>query len=126
MKKEKTNILSAVKARQKVSELIFKVLIKELCVREAIKSFPPDVTDLSVQCAWHALIHYDTDQEYRINREYAQEQDDYLEMIAFILKEGKELPQNIIESYNKYYEMAMIPNSRTISGWFKRLLRFTI
>ena len=43
--------------RKKVAELIRKVLISQLCVREAIKQFPRDTEDESIQAAYHALIH---------------------------------------------------------------------
>lgn len=123
-KKEK---ISPEEARKQVSDLIFKVLTESLCVREAIKQFPFDVMDLSVQCAWHALVHYEADEDYRKNdREYTQEQDNYLEMIAFILRDGYPLPQNLINDYNKYYETALIPRSKSFLSWLKSLFRFTI
>ncbi|OGI22864.1 MAG: hypothetical protein A2287_10405 [Candidatus Melainabacteria bacterium RIFOXYA12_FULL_32_12] len=123
-KKEK--ILSIIEARKLVSELIFKVILKTLCVREAIQLFPPDITDPSIQCAWHALVHYEADEKNRTDQEYAREQDEYLEMIAFLLRDAKEIPRNIINSYDKYYDMALIPNSKTIWGWLRGLFRFTI
>ena len=126
IQKQKEKNLSVIKARKQVAEIIFKVLTGNICVREAIKLFPPDIMDLSIQCAWHALIHYESDQEYRMNQEYSNEQNDYLEMIAFILRDGNALPANIIESYHQYYERASIPNSKTFQGWIKRLIRFTI
>jgi hypothetical protein len=116
-----------VDARKKISELIIQVLVQRLCVREAIKQFPPDIKDSSVECAWHALVHYEADEDFRKNdAQYRQEQDEYLEMIAFMLKEGKELPENIINSYKKYHTAASIPNSKGFLGWNKSLIRFTI
>lgn len=124
IEREKKKNLSVIEARKQVSELIFKVLTSNICVREAIKRFPPDISDQSVQCAWHALVHYESDQEYRMDQEYTSEQNDYLEMIAFILRDGNAIPANIIHSYQDYYEMALIPNSNTVSGWFRSLFRF--
>ncbi|EKE02128.1 MAG: hypothetical protein ACD_20C00421G0002 [uncultured bacterium] len=118
--------LSVIKARKLVSELIFKVLTKTLCVREAIKLFPPDISDLSIECAWHALVHYEADEDYRANQEYATEQDEYLEMIGFLLRDGNNIPRNIISGYYKYYDMAPMPNSKTLWGWFRGLFRLTI
>lgn len=123
-KREETSIFDA---RKKVSELIFKVLAQNLCVREAIKSFPPNIDDISIQCAWHALVHYESDEDIRKNDdEFKEEQDNYLEMIGFTLQKGKALPQNMIDEYNKYYDMALIPRSNDFLGWVKRIFRFTI
>jgi len=122
----KTKRLSVIEARKLVSELIFQVLTERICVREAIKLFPPDIQDPSIQCASYALVHYDADSELRKDPDYAQEQDDYLEMIGFILREGNTLTENIMINYNKYHDMALIPHSKSIMGWFKSLIRFTI
>ncbi|MFH0702929.1 MAG: hypothetical protein V2B14_05260 [bacterium] len=95
-----------IEARKLVSKLIFKVLTKNLCVREALKSFPKNIKDPSVQCAWHALIHYEADEDHRnASLEYTKEQDDYIEMLAFILQEGEKIPINIINSYREYYKI---------------------
>jgi hypothetical protein len=116
---------SVIEAKQVVSDLIFKVLTEQLCVREAIKLFPLDEYNASIQCAWHALVHYESDEELRKNDpEYAQEQDDYLEMIAFILRDGNDIPQNIIKSYDKYHDSALIPKSNKLSSLIKTLCKF--
>ena len=123
-KKEK---ISLSEARKTVSALIFKVLTEHLCVREAIKLFPPNIDDISIQCAWHALVHYESDEDLRKNDyEYTEEQNNYLEMIGFILQKGDPLPQNMIDEYEEYYDMALIPRSNDFWGWLKRLIRFTI
>lgn len=110
-----------------VSELIFKVLTKNLISREALKLFPKDSSDASIKAVWHALVHLEADKELRNkDREYANEQDDYLEMAGFILKDGSPLPQNIIKSYNKYYTEAMIPRSGGFISVLKSLFRYTI
>lgn len=100
------------KSRKQVADLIISVLTERNCVREALKQFPHDTNDQSIDAAWHALVHYEADEDIR-RRDllYADEQNEYLEMIAFTLKEGNALPQNIITSYNKYHERASTPKS---------------
>jgi hypothetical protein len=114
-------------ARTKVSAIIIKILTSTLSVREALKNFPKDVQDRSLECAWHAIIHYEADEDIRARDiEYAEAQDDYLEMIANILKEGGELPDNIIESYYEYYEGANLPKSSSWWNTLKSLFRHII
>jgi len=120
-------LISSEEARKKVSELIFSVLTRKTCVKDALMCFPPDVNDASVECAWHALVHYEADIDLRKrDPEYAKEQDDYLEMAAFILAEGNPLPENIIRGYNKYYEKALIPKTKGFKSLLKSIFRLTI
>ncbi len=93
-----------------VSELIRKVLVGELSVRNAITLFPSDVRDKSIEAAFHALVHYEADEDLR-KRDilYREEQDDYLTLIFQTLEQGKVLPENIIRNYEKYYKSADIP-----------------
>lgn len=116
-----------IQARKSVSELIFKVLSRNMSVKDALKQFPSDSDDPSVHCMWHALIHYEADEDYRAqDRDYAEEQDDYLEMIGYILREGEPIPQNIIMEYQNKYDIALVPRSKGIINWCKNLLRSTI
>lgn len=111
--------------RKNVSRLIYMVLAETLTVREAILRFPKDVNDSSVKTAYHALIHRESDEDFRkIDLEYKEEQDDYLEFIAQILQNGEALPKNIIESYNKYYKDANTPHSESMKGLIKSLCKF--
>ena len=58
-----------------------------------------------VQAAWHALCHYEADEDIRAKDiEYNNQQIELLEMIAFAFKDGSPLPQNIIEAYHPYYK----------------------
>ena len=108
-----------------VAGLIRQVLISRMCVREAILNFPRDTEDKSIHAAYHALVHYEADEDLR-NRDnlYREEQDDYLEFLANILENGKNLPENIIQNYEKYYECANIPHEKNTKGFFKSFLRF--
>ena len=110
--------------KQQVARIIFGVLAKNISVRNALLQFPTD-KDKSIQCAWHALAHYDADEDIRRrDRGYADEQDDYLEMIGFMLEKDQPLPQNIIVSYEKYYEDAPLPVTQSFKEIFKSLFRF--
>lgn len=111
--------------RQKVARLIFLVLTEHVYVRDALLQFPKDVNDSSIKAAYHALIHFEADENLRReDLDYKDEQDDYLEFIAQILQEGKSLPQNIIKSYDKYYKDIELPNSKSIKGFLKGLCKF--
>jgi len=111
--------------RKNVSRLIYMVLADTLHVRDAILKFPKDINDKSIKTAYHALIHRESDEEFRrTDLEYKDEQDDYLEFIAQILQEGKVLPQNIIKSYDKYYKNIDTPHSESMKGLIKSLCRF--
>lgn len=111
--------------RRNVSRLIYMVLAGSLHVREAIVKFPKDVNDKTIKTAYHALIHYEADENYRkMDIEYKDEQDDYLEFIAQTLQDGNSLPQNIIKSYDKYYKNANTPYSKSMKGLLKSLCRF--
>ena len=124
--KKKNEKLNVEKAREIVGSLILQVLTEKLCSREALKLFPQNVGDLSIECAWHALIHYEADEELAKDIEFKEEQDNYLETIAFVLNQGSPLPANMINEYRKYYDIALIPESNDFIGWIKSLIRFTI
>lgn len=119
---------SIIEAKKIVSALILKVLAHNICVREALKLFPAEVYDLSIQCAWHSLVHYEADEDLRKkDAEYAEEQDEYLEMIAYILRDGMDIPHNIISSYENYYDYALIPRKdKGIINKIRNLFRLII
>jgi hypothetical protein len=113
--------------RKKVSQLIIQVLAQEITIQDAIKNFPTDTRDESVECALHALMHYDADDDFRKNNpEYADEQHEYLENLAILLQNGEPLPINVIEEYRKYYEQAPALSAKGWKNILKQLLRFTI
>ena len=103
--------MSVFEDRRFVAALIRQVLISRLCVREAILNFPKDTEDKSIQAAFHALVHYEADEDLRARDElYREEQDDYLEFISNLLERGEDVPENIIQNYEKYYTCANIPH----------------
>ena len=110
--------------RKFVGRLIFAVLTEQKNVREAIKLFP-DTKDKNIECAYHALVHYEADEDLRYkNIEFREEQDDYLEFIAQTLSEGKELPRNIIADYEEYYKGVAATWVNGFKGFIKEFLRF--
>lgn len=111
--------------RLAVANLIRQVLISQICVREAILHFPKDVNDKSIEAAYHALVHYEADEELRKRDDiYREEQDDYLEFISNTLEIGDDLPENIIKNYEKYYSYANIPHENNAKGFFQSFFRY--
>ena len=109
--------------RKFVGRLIFSVLTERRNVREAIRLFP-DSRDKNIECAYHALVHYEADEDLRYrDYEYREEQNDYLEFIAQTLSEGKELPRNIIADYEEYYSGIATIWKTGVQGFIKEFLR---
>ncbi len=111
--------------RKKVSRLFFGVLTKKLPVREALVRFPKDCEDKTLIASWHALCHLEADEDIR-KRDlmYKQEQDEYIEFIAYTLQKGDPLPENIIKSYIPYHNEALIPMTNTFHGIISQLKKF--
>ena len=110
--------------RKFVGRLIFAVLTERKNVREAIKLFP-QTKDLSIECAYHALVHFAADEEMRyLDLEYREAQDDYLEFIAQTLSEGKTLPKNILSEYKPYYKGVSRPWKEGFKGFWEEFKRF--
>ena len=110
--------------RQLAGRLIISVLTEQLNVREAIKQFP-ETTDKSIECAYHALVHFEADEEMRrLDIEYREAQDDYLESIAQTLIQGKNLPKNIIDEYKPYYKGISRLWQDGFDGFWKEFKRF--
>ena len=110
--------------RKFVGRLVYSVLTERRCVREALKLFP-DSQDKNIECAYHALVHYEADEDMRAKDiEYREAQDDYLESIAQTLESGKELPKNIIEEYKPYYTGTAGVWDNSLHGILKEFLRF--
>lgn len=110
--------------RKFVGRLIYSVLTERRCVREALKLFP-DSRDKNLECAYHALVHFEADEELRYRDiEYKEEQNDYLEFIAETLTAGKELPRNIIADYEEYYKGIARPWINDFKGVLNEFLRF--
>lgn len=107
-----------------VGRLIIAVLTDQKNVREAIKLFP-ESKDKSIECAYHALVHYAADEDIRYKDiEYRDAQDEYLDFIAQTLIQGKNLPQNIINEYKPYYSGTSKPWLEGFRGFVKEFMRF--
>ena len=112
-------------ARETTGSLFYSVIKGAVTSREAINYFPRNVEDKSIKIAWHALLHYDADEEIRQNDpEYAQEQIKYIELLARILSAGEELPQNILEEYEELYKDAPLPKKNNFWGNLRAVFRF--
>lgn len=107
-----------------VSNLLFKVLTGGLTVLQAVSVFPKDTHDKSLDIAFHALMHYEADEDFRKNDPlYKEEQDDYLEILANTLKTGDDLPKNIIDEYESLYSETVLYEPDTKENVIKRLLK---
>ena len=111
--------------RKQVANLFFSVLTDKVSVREALLHFPKDCEDKTVITAWHALCYLEADEDIRKKDiEYRNEQDEYLEFIAFTLKEGNSLPDNIINSYIPYHTEPLTPCTNTLKGVIYKFKKF--
>ncbi len=117
---------SYIKDRIKVSELIYAVITSKISVLDALKEFPKNLGDPTLNAAFHALIHFEADEELRKNdADYKDEQDLYLADIAEILSQGHALPYNIIEEYEKYHKDSLVyPNidKKTVFRRLKKMI----
>lgn len=106
--------------RQKAANLLRLVRVGAISTRQAVLEYPRDTEDESLVAAYHALIHYEADEDIR-DRDlmYKEEQDDYIELLASILDGNEDLPQNIIDNYKQYYDSAPILHKKGLNGFFK-------
>lgn len=118
--------MSKLKNRQKVSELIISALTEQISVSQALLNFPKDTFDKSIECAWHALIHYEADEDIRAKDiEFKEEQDNFLYFLSTLLKEGKDLPANILGDYKKFHKGTLIlPNEKSFWAKILKFFRF--
>ena len=107
-----------------VSKLLRAVRIGTCSVREALLQFPKDTTDDSLVAVYHALIHYEADEDLRLRDAlYKEEQDDYIEFLSYVLEKGEDWPQNIIDNYKKYYDSAPILHQQNTRGVLKSFFK---
>lgn len=123
----KNSYLQIEEEKKLIAELIFKVLDRKTSVREALEKFPCNIKDNSIQVAWHALMHFEADDDIRKQDiEYAQEQDNFLKETALLLQKNESLPENILEEYNKYHDPVIKSESKGILNKIKSIFRFII
>ena len=107
-----------------VAKLLRSVRIGNCGVREALMQYPRDTDDESLIAVYHALIHYEADEDLRRRDAlYREEQDDYIESLSYILEKGEDLPQNIIDNYKKYYDTVPILHKKDIRGFLKSFFK---
>jgi len=115
---------SITQARQNIANLIIDILAEKITVQEAIKSYPQGIKDESAECAFHAILHYEADEDYRKHDpDYFEEQKNYLEYIANLFRQDEDLPSNIIDEYRKYYETPPLMSKKGIMYTIKSLFR---
>lgn len=91
--------------RKLVAQIIMDVLVEKISVREGLLKFPKNCQDECVSVAWHALLHFEADEDLsNADSVYKSVQIDFLEGLYHILIEGKGLPDNLIKGYNKYHK----------------------
>ncbi len=113
--------------RKNIAELIFDILAEKITVKDAILKFPRDIENESIECALHAILHFEADEDYRkSDPEYFEEQKDYLEYIANLFRQGQDLPANIIQEYRQYYETPPVRSKKGIINTIKNLFRQTL
>lgn len=111
--------------KELVARLIILVLTNKITVREAILRFPKNSSDKNIVTAYHALVHYEADENQRLfDADFREEQDNYLTMIAELLASNKDLPKNIVKCYESYYPEIELPKSDTIRNAIKHLCKF--
>ncbi len=108
-----------------VSDLIFDVLSDKKTVSQALSLFPKDKNDINLKCAFDALMYREADEDLRKKvQDYALVQDEFLSDIAFILKENRPMPLNIIEQYQKYNKSDLIPDEKEdLKTVFKKIIK---
>lgn len=111
--------------RQLVGNIIIAVLTERITVKKGLLLFPKGSKDPSIVAAWHALCHYEADEDIKAKDiEFSNQQVDLLEMIAFEFKDGNPIPQNIIDSYKPFYKDDPISYEHGLKGMIEKLLRF--
>ena len=117
--------MTIIENRKKVAELLRRVRLGEMHVRDALLAFPDETDDKSIMAAYHALVHYEADEDLRHRDDlYREEQDDYIEFLSYIMDRGEDLPDNVIKSYENYYKSANIPHTKDTKGFLESFFRF--
>ena len=111
--------------RKVVGNIVISVLTERLNVRKALTLFPKGCEDDSIRAAWHALCHYEADEDIKFRDiDYKNQQVELLELIAFEFKDGNPLPQNIVDAYKPYYKDNPLSYQSGLKGILKKLFRF--
>ena len=100
--------------RKTVADLLRRVRLGYCSVRDALMLYPKDTTDESLIAAYHALIHYEADEDIRRRDSlYKEEQDDYIEFLSYLLDRGEDrlkiLSQTIKNTMNQHQFFTKTP-----------------
>lgn len=110
--------------RKKTAKLLIDVVLGKISVLQALKSFPDNSSDLSVNTCFHILVHYEADEELRSkDKLYKETQDEFVVSVAETLLKGESLPVNIIDEYKVFYESDLIYKKNSKENIIKRLRR---
>lgn len=111
-----------INTRRKVAKLLVDVMLGKMTVLSALKSFPNNSPDASVNVCFHILVHYESDEDIRKKDAlYKETQDDFIVETAETLAKGESLPVNIINEYKDYYGDDLIYHEMTRANIIKRL-----
>lgn len=111
--------------RKLVGNIIISVMTEKISVQRGLLLFPKGCEDPSIRAAWHALCHYEADEDIKmLDKEFCNTQLELLEFISFTFKDGEPLPQNIIDAYERYYKDSPISYEKGLRGVFKKFFRF--
>ncbi len=125
VKASKPDEIDYTSQRKYVGNIIIAVLTERISVKNGLLMFPKGCEDPSIHAAWHALCHYEADEDIKARDiAFNDQQIELLEMIAFEFKDGNPLPQNIIDAYKPFYKDDPISYDSGLKGFVKRLLRF--
>ncbi len=113
-----------IKTRREVAKLLVDVILGKIATLEALKKFPKNSSDPSVNTCFHILVHYESDVELRKKDPlYKETQDEFIVDTAQTLLKGDELPINIIREYKDFYGHDLIYRKNTKENIIKRLRR---
>lgn len=112
-----------------ISDLIHDVLNGKISVQSALLTFPKDIENVEIKCAFDAIMYLEADEDIRKkDKEYRELQNEYLLHIAKIFKENGNLAQNIISRYLKYNKDDLISKKRSTLkdtlNYLKRMINF--
>lgn len=120
----KENRIDYKKDRIMVSELIVNVLLNKISVKNALLKFPKENNDISLKIVWHALMHFEADEDFsNSDIEFKEIQIDFLETLSDILKTGKELPQNLLAEYEEFHKNIEYSSDDTKKEFLQNLKR---
>ncbi len=113
-----------VEKRRCAAKILIDVILNNITVLEALKIFPKDSDDDSVNVCFHILVHYESDTELRMRDSlYKETQDDFLVETAETLARGEPLSANIIAEYKDFYKSDLLYREPTRKNVIKRLLK---